>query len=150
MSLMEKIITVFDGRQADMRSFGAIRLKSRASLNDRLVLDGGMFKNLLLWSPRLGEAITVLDSCNRLFRARLVERGVQTAVIHVFEDAGPLDCLETGIMLLSALPDKERFELIIQKTTEIGVDKSAHRAYHSLHDRACLPFSGLLKCSGFF
>lgn len=105
-----------------MRSFGTIRLKVRSSLDDRLVLEGVVFKNLLLWSPRLGEAITVLDACNRLFRARLIELGAQTAVIHVFEDAGPLDCLETGITLLSALPDKERFELIIQKTTELGVD----------------------------
>ena len=108
-----------------MRSFGTIRLKCRLSLDERLVLDNDELKNLLLWSLRLGEAITVLDSCNRLLRARLVELGVHTAVIHVFEDAGLLDCLEAGIMLLSALPDKSKKSISLEQRE--SRQKKAHK-----------------------
>ena len=76
--------------------------------------------NLLLWKPRAGEAFTISDTSGKLFRARLKELGKDTSTLCVFEDTG-FKKDNISITLLQALPEKERMELIIQKTTELGV-----------------------------
>lgn len=73
------------------------------------------------WLPRLGEIITVGDDRGRRFRGRVVRISGHWCEVRLFESLphsmdSPLD-----LLLLQALPDKERMEWIIQKATELGV-----------------------------
>lgn len=89
-------------------------------LNELVQIQGNAFENLSCWSLRAGEAFTISDSEGRLFRARLVESGNGTAGLLPFEQIGTRG-KDIEITLLQALPEKERMELVIQKTTELGV-----------------------------
>ncbi|HLC18340.1 MAG TPA: RsmE family RNA methyltransferase, partial [Thermodesulfobacteriota bacterium] len=103
-----------------MAGFGRIELDFEMEPGGEYLLEGEAFSSLLLWRPRQGEAVTVAGPSGDLFRARVQGLGKNSAEITVFERAGrvrrPLD-----ITLLQALPERERMELIIQKTTELGV-----------------------------
>jgi 16S rRNA (uracil1498-N3)-methyltransferase len=73
-----------------------------------------------LWQVRCGEIITVRDSKHNWFRARIAQLDEQLLTIVPFESLPqPDSALE--ICVFQALPDKERFELVLQKLTEIGV-----------------------------
>ncbi len=99
---------------------GEIRLDSKGAIEKTLCLEGPAFDSLLLWAPRAGAAFTVIDSDDTLFRARLVALKKASADIVIFEEIGQTDTT-LEVILLQALPEKERMELIIQKTTELGV-----------------------------
>jgi len=73
------------------------------------------------WPPRPGEIITVEDDRGRHFRGRVAKISGHLCEVRLFERLphsmdSPLD-----LLLLQALPDKERMEWIIQKATELGV-----------------------------
>ena len=99
-------------------SFGRINL-SGAAIGGELDLQNDAFRALMSWNPRMKEAVTVVSD-DLLFRARVEELGDKNARLKVFEEIGPVGN-EVEIKLLQALPEKERMELIIQKTTELGV-----------------------------
>ncbi|MEK7774192.1 MAG: RsmE family RNA methyltransferase [Deltaproteobacteria bacterium] len=101
--------------------FGHIRLDEKACLQKTCALTGAALDALLSWRPRLMEAVTVSDASGALYRARVIgiERGA--ARLLVFEEAGVIRNPSKEIYLLQALPEKERMELIVQKTTELGV-----------------------------
>ncbi|MBI5827543.1 MAG: 16S rRNA (uracil(1498)-N(3))-methyltransferase [Deltaproteobacteria bacterium] len=102
--------------------FGHIRLDGKASLQQTRTLTGAALDALLSWRPRPGAAITVSDASGALYRARLIGVEEGRARLLVFEEAGALNKDPfREIYLLQALPEKERMELIIQKTTELGV-----------------------------
>ncbi|MBI5492703.1 MAG: 16S rRNA (uracil(1498)-N(3))-methyltransferase [Deltaproteobacteria bacterium] len=103
-----------------MTGHGEIRLDSKGAIEKALRLEGPAFDSLLLWAPRAGAAFTVIDSDDTLFRARLLELKEGSADIVIFEEVGKIDS-SLEVILLQALPEKERMELIIQKTTELGV-----------------------------
>jgi 16S rRNA (uracil1498-N3)-methyltransferase len=87
----------------------------------RYRVEGRAYEALKLWRPRPGEALTIAGASGVLWRARVVRLGPTDAEVVVFEEAGE----ESGgpmVTLLQALPEKERMELVIQKTTELGVD----------------------------
>ncbi|MBN2373615.1 16S rRNA (uracil(1498)-N(3))-methyltransferase [bacterium] len=73
------------------------------------------------WRPRLGEIITVQNMEGDNFRARVFAISESRCNVHIFEQL-PKN-MESGldILLLQALPDRERMEWIIQKATELGV-----------------------------
>ncbi|MEK7803415.1 MAG: RsmE family RNA methyltransferase [Deltaproteobacteria bacterium] len=91
------------------------------SLESSCLLTGRNFQNLILWRPRIGEAFTICSTDERFFRARVTRLGSDTAEVFVFEGFNAQLESHLKIMLLQALPQKERMELIIQKTTELGV-----------------------------
>jgi 16S rRNA (uracil1498-N3)-methyltransferase len=103
-------------------------MPARASIKtDRPIIDhapfnikGAPFTALLEWLPRPGEALTVSGPDGRLFRARLTELLEDSAVLLPFEEMG-MNGGATEIILMQALPERERMETIIQKTTELGV-----------------------------
>lgn len=99
---------------------GEIKLDCKGAIERVLRLEGPAFDSLLLWAPRVGAAFSVIDSDDTLFRARLVELKKDSADIVIFEEIGKIDTT-IEVILLQALPEKERMELIIQKTTELGV-----------------------------
>jgi 16S rRNA (uracil1498-N3)-methyltransferase len=102
-------------------------IKSKIILPEPVQLDrdyevsGEPFQALQHWQPRRGEIITVQDTDRQYFRARIKELSPEGAVIHAFERRELSSGAELEIMLHQALPEKERMEWIIQKTTELGV-----------------------------
>jgi 16S rRNA (uracil1498-N3)-methyltransferase len=100
---------------------------------DRLVLDQkiDIGKEVLIKGPPLealrfqrgrgGSLVTLTDSEGNDFRGRILRLSEKEALILPFEAfqlpvESPLE-----LILLQALPEKERMELIIQKATELGV-----------------------------
>lgn len=107
-----------------MQGNNTIRLERRPSVGETVTVEGEALGALLAWKPRLSEAYTVVGADHGLLRARLVGITRTTGQLLVFEDMGaPASSLE--VALLQALPEKERMELVIQKTTELGVSSIA-------------------------
>src|SRR3990172_5760033 len=105
-----------------MHSTGQIIFDKKLSLGEELVAIGANNDNLLLWNLRKGGAVTISDSDARLFRARVVAQGKTSSTLLVFEDTGFRKNI-LRVTLFQALPEKERMELIIQKTIELGVNR---------------------------
>jgi len=97
-----------------------IVLDRRITPGESFTLAPGDIVHLNAWQPRAGEAFTVIDRAGALVRARLISLTQARAEMTAFESIG---AIERGpdIVLLQALPERERFELIIQKATELGV-----------------------------
>ena len=70
---------------------------------------------------RIGALITIRDGTGRDFRARVVALSPGHCEVVAFEAFGGSVESPVVIRLLQALPKKERFEWIIEKTTELGV-----------------------------
>lgn len=103
------------------RADGLITLSSLA-LGDTHVIAGDCLKCLMRWAPRPGSAVTVTGGDNNFARARVVELAAGRATLLVYEllpapAESPLE-----IIILQAMPDKERLELIIEKAAELGAD----------------------------
>jgi 16S rRNA (uracil1498-N3)-methyltransferase len=105
---------VNDGGDASLIALAEVPVLERPT---PLSVAGG--RALDAWRSRLGEIVTVRDPLGAWYRARLVERGTQGVVV-------PFQCLERApesalrLVVCQALPAKERFELILQKLTELG------------------------------
>jgi 16S rRNA (uracil1498-N3)-methyltransferase len=98
-----------------------VRLAAVPELDTELILPSAAVEALRRWQARPGEIVTVVDPEQTCYRARLtsLETGRGRAI--PFEK--PLRPFESrvAIEVYQALPEKERFELILQKLTEIGV-----------------------------
>lgn len=103
-----------------MTSGSIVRLVSSARPGDTVTLKADSLRALLEWKPRAGEAFTVVAPDGSLLRARLTRLTPEAATLLVFEDMRSKEG-RLEVTLLQALPEKERMELIIQKTTELGV-----------------------------
>lgn len=104
----------------ELKGKGRITIDGPAEVNSRVTLTGESYRNLLLWAPRPGEAFTVTGTGGRLVRARLTALEDNSALMTVFEDMGAAEP-SADILLLQALPEKERMELVIEKAAELGV-----------------------------
>lgn len=102
---------------------GRITVGEDAAPGSRLTMRGDALDSLLRWAPRPGEAVTVTTPAGRLLRARVETLGEDSATLAVFEEAGRLRTPPVEITLLQAVPEKERMELVIEKTTELGVGR---------------------------
>lgn len=98
-----------------------VRLDRVPRLEEEVELAPEAVASLGCWQPRLGEIFTVVDPEQSAFRARLVTLDGERAAVVPF--ARLPRTVESGIAieLYQALPEKERFELILQKATELGV-----------------------------
>jgi len=100
---------------------------------DRMTLDEKLFvgKEVLINGPplealrfqggRVGSLVTLTDPEGNDFRGRVLRFSETEAVIFVFDVFPSSTESSLEIVLLQALPEKERMELIIQKATELGV-----------------------------
>ena len=98
-----------------------IRLAAVPALGGEVALPAAAVEALRLWQARPGEIVTVVDPQQTCFRARLTaleEDGGKAIPFEKFPR--PLES-RVAIEVYQALPEKERFELILQKLTEIGV-----------------------------
>lgn len=78
---------------------------------------------LTLWRARPGMIVTVVDAVGVMWRGRLTELGDSGGILIPFQRS--LRSMESPLQLtvFQALPEKERFELILEKLTELGVTR---------------------------
>ena len=69
---------------------------------------------------RIGSIVTV-EVQGVEYRARIVDLHHERATLHLFQELSRPSEANLAITLIQALPKKEKMELIIQKSTELGV-----------------------------
>lgn len=99
---------------------GSIKPESSIKTGVSFNIEGGRLEALLEWRPRPGEALTASSPDGALFRARLIELHESSATLLPFEQMG-MAKVGPEIILMQALPERERMETIIQKATELGI-----------------------------
>jgi 16S rRNA (uracil1498-N3)-methyltransferase len=75
----------------------------------------------LLTDARRGAIVTVQDGEGREFRGRVLDVDGETAVVRLFEELHFPSESPLEVVLLQAVPKRERMEFIIQKAVELGV-----------------------------
>lgn len=100
-----------------------IRLECVPQLEAAVSLTKEALTALSLWQARPGEVMTVIDPEEAAYRARItcLEPGHASCV--PFERL--MSTVESALRVevYQSLPDRERFELVMQKLTELGVDR---------------------------
>jgi len=76
--------------------------------------------SLRAWQARPGEVLTVVDPQEQCYRARITLIDDTGAIVIPFTSCPPANRL-LAIDVYQAIPEKERFELVLQKLTELGV-----------------------------
>jgi 16S rRNA (uracil1498-N3)-methyltransferase len=96
-------------------------LDRMVEIGEEVLIKGPPLEALRFQGSRVGSLVTLTDPKGNDFRARILRVSETEASILIF-DAFPLPTESSlEIILLQALPEKERMELIIQKATELGV-----------------------------
>jgi 16S rRNA (uracil1498-N3)-methyltransferase len=98
-----------------------LHLNRKIDIEKEVLIKGPPLEALRFQRGRIGSLITLTDSEGNDFRGRILRISEKEASILPFEVfqlpvESPLE-----VILLQALPEKERMELIIQKATELGV-----------------------------
>lgn len=106
-----------------MPVYGQIIIHEEVPIGGQCVITGMSYESLMVWGPRIGQAFTVITASGSRLRARVAKLEPESAELVAFESAGVVSAVHPEITLLQALPEKERMELIIQKTAELGVDR---------------------------
>ena len=88
---------------------------------------------LSIWQARVGEIVTVEDPFQQCYRARITDLEDTDATVVPFE---MIEAVESPVQICvcQALPEKERFELVLQKMTEIGCQQNRRFYLTALHD----------------
>jgi 16S rRNA (uracil1498-N3)-methyltransferase len=98
-----------------------IVLDRAVEINQEILLEGPLLEALRFQGARRGSLITLTDGRGNDFRGRVVRLSRTSAVVVIFDRFIAPTESKVEIILLQALPDKERMELVIQKATELGV-----------------------------
>jgi 16S rRNA (uracil1498-N3)-methyltransferase len=100
---------------------GYIEIKTRPKEGQKIRITGEGLDGLNFRRARPGELVTLTGEGGGEFRGRILSINPREAWVFVFKSLVPPTESPAKIILLQALPDKERMELIIQKATELGV-----------------------------
>lgn len=100
-----------------------VRLAGIAQAEVPCLLSAAAVVALRHWRARPGMIVTVVDAAGAMWRGRLTELGDSGGILIPFQRS--LRPLESSLQLTvyQALPEKERFELILEKLTELGVTR---------------------------
>lgn len=98
-----------------------ILIDDKIVIGTEVVIKGPPLEALLFQGGRAGSLITMTDAERKDFRGRVLRLGGAEAAIFVFDRFPSPTESSLEVILLQALPEKERMELIIQKATELGV-----------------------------
>ncbi len=98
-----------------------IRLASVPFLEQEVDIAASALRALALWQARSGEVFTAVAPDQTCFRVRLTLVADRQARCVPFERLHPSPESPLAITVYQALPDKERFEMVLQKLTELGV-----------------------------
>lgn len=94
-----------------------VRLDRAIVVEQEVALPPGAVRALSFWRARPGSILTVVDGQNARFRARLLENNRVFPFQSMADRTRPV----VPLTLYQALPEKERFELVLQKCVELGV-----------------------------
>lgn len=106
---------VNDGGDASLLRFDVVIRDGQ-----ELELTGSAAATLSAWQLRPGEAVTVVDRQDVCWRARLDTSPIHGQRLVAYEHLSQSVESPVRISVYQALPEKERFELILQKLTELG------------------------------
>ncbi len=98
-----------------------IVLDRKVVIGKEVIIEGPPLEALRFQGGRVGSIITLTDSQGKDFRGRVLRLSGERASVLTFETFQSPTESPLEIILLQALPEKERMELIIQKATELGV-----------------------------
>jgi 16S rRNA (uracil1498-N3)-methyltransferase len=98
-----------------------IVLGQKLQIGDEVILEGPPLEAFRVQGGRVGSIITLTDSAGTDFRGRVLRLSKEKASVLLFEAFPSSTESSLEIILLQALPEKERMEWIIQKATELGV-----------------------------
>jgi len=96
-------------------------LDQKVDIGKEVLIKGPPLEALRFQGGRVGSLVTLTDSKGSDFRGRILRFSREEASILVFETFPSPTESSLEIILLQALPEKERMEWIIQKATELGV-----------------------------
>ena len=100
-----------------------IRLETVPVLDKELALSPKSARALTFWQARPGQIVTLIDPEDHYCRGRLTAMTDSGASVVLFAQLpGPVES-PLQITVFQALPEKERFELVLQKLTELGVHR---------------------------
>lgn len=102
-----------------------VRLDRVPELEEELPLSAAACLALHSWEGRGGQVVTVVDPEGSLFRARVTGFDGASGSVVPFEQLPAARREPARIEVYQALPDKERFELILEKLTELGAARIA-------------------------
>jgi 16S rRNA (uracil1498-N3)-methyltransferase len=108
-------------RRKSLPEMDRIALDRWVEKNQEVTIEGSLLEALCFQGGRIGRIITLTDIRGRDFRGRVLRFSEKEASIWIFEDFPSPTEPPVEIILLQALPERERMELIIQKATELGV-----------------------------
>jgi 16S rRNA (uracil1498-N3)-methyltransferase len=98
-----------------------IVLDQKIEIGKEVLIEGPPLEALRFQDARVGSIVTLTDAEGRDFRGRVCRLSQKEASLIIFNAFPTPTESSLEIVLLQALPEKERIELIIQKTTELGV-----------------------------
>ena len=98
-----------------------IVLNQRADIEKEMIIEGPPLEALRFQGGRVGSLVTLTDAGGRDFRGRVRSLSRESASVLIFDGFPASTESPVEIVLLQALPERERMELIIQKATELGV-----------------------------
>jgi 16S rRNA (uracil1498-N3)-methyltransferase len=112
-------------RKENPLAMDRIVLDESVAIGKEMVIEGPPLEALLFQGGHVGNILTVTDSGGNDFRGRILSLSDKKASLRIFEVFRSSTESTVEIVLLQALPGKERMEMIIQKATELGVSAIA-------------------------
>ncbi|MBS3907989.1 MAG: 16S rRNA (uracil(1498)-N(3))-methyltransferase [Syntrophaceae bacterium] len=98
-----------------------IVLDQKVVIGKEVIIEGPPLEALRFQGGRIGSILTLTDSEGKDFRGRVLRLSGVKASVLIFDTFSSSTESLLEIILLQALPEKERMEWIIQKATELGV-----------------------------
>ncbi|MBI5198153.1 MAG: 16S rRNA (uracil(1498)-N(3))-methyltransferase, partial [Nitrospirae bacterium] len=99
-------------------------IHSRQILNNRISLTGDLAHHLRdVLRLKVGDEIDLVDDRRRKFRSRIVAGEKRILTADIIEELSPPDSPTISLHLAQGLPKGDKMESIIQKCTELGVDR---------------------------
>ena len=100
-----------------------VLLDKPAELESAVPLSEDALQSLKIWRARSGEVMTVVDSEGTCYRARLQGLASELPMCIPFERLTVSRESSLRLVVFQSLPERERFEFILQKLTELGVSR---------------------------
>ena len=98
-----------------------ILLAQKIGVGREIFIKGPPLEALRFQGVRVGRIVTLTDAEGNDFRGRVTHLSKEKASILIFDLFSSSTESPLRVILLQALPEKERMELIVQKATELGV-----------------------------
>lgn len=98
-----------------------VRLDCVPQLDTEVPLSAEALSSLSCWQARPGEVMTVIDPAAAAYRARITSLEPEQGSCVPFERLQASVESPLRVEVYQSLPEKERFELVMQKLTELGV-----------------------------